>query len=248
MVAEAGRIGLRIGLRAWRLFVHLWRSYPALRAPAAGLAAGFLVTACATLGGGPDHYAVGYTETGKASWYGPGFHGRLAANGEVFDQEALTAAHRTLPFGTLVEVTRRDTGHQVVVRITDRGPFVRGRILDLSHGAARRLAAIGPGVVPVRLKVVGMPGDAAPGSMAGADAFTVQLGRFSDPDRARLLVERLGARIPGLRLIPEAGNGSVRVVSRPYTTYRRAAKAAWFIRRDLQPDAFVVREDRVLTQ
>ena len=74
-----------------------------------------------------------------ASWYGPGFHGRRAANGEIYNQYELTAAHRTLPFGTLVEVTRRDTGHRVVVRINDRGPFVRGRILDLSRGAARRL-------------------------------------------------------------------------------------------------------------
>ena len=73
-----------------------------------------------------------------ASWYGPKFHGRLTASGEVYDMEALTAAHRTLPLGTYVRVRRVDGGGQVVVRINDRGPFVRGRIIDLSRAGARR--------------------------------------------------------------------------------------------------------------
>jgi len=195
------------------------------------------LSACATFSGSPKPVDMAYNETGYASWYGPGFHGRRAANGEVYDQNALTAAHRTLPFGTLVEVTRRDTGHRVVVRITDRGPFVRGRIIDLSHEAARRLHSIGPGVVPVRLRIAALP-DAAP--LMGA--YTVQLGNFQDPTRAQALYERLGPRIPGLRMVSEPATASVKVVTRPYTDYRRAARVAWRIRRDLQPDAFVVAE------
>jgi len=199
-----------------------------------------LLSACATFSsssydGGPVDMA--YTETGGASWYGPGFHGRQAANGEIYDQNALTAAHRTLPFGTLVEVTRRDTGERVVVRITDRGPFVRGRIIDLSYEAARRLHSLGPGVVPVRLRVAALPGDAP-----ATAVYTVQLGHFQDPERARNLYDQLGVRIPGLRLLPEPTTDTVRVVTRPYTDYRRAARVAWRIRRDLQPDAFVVAE------
>jgi rare lipoprotein A len=195
------------------------------------------LSACATFSGSAGPVDMGYNETGYASWYGPGFHGRQAANGEIYNQHALTAAHRTLPFGTLVEVTRRDTGQRVVVRITDRGPFVRGRIIDLSKEAARRIGSIGPGVVPVRLRIAALP-DAAP--LAGL--YTVQLGNFQDAERARALYERLGVRIPGLRLLSEPATASVKVVTRPYTDYKRAARVAWRIRRDLQPDAFVVAE------
>lgn len=92
--------------------------------------------------------------TGMASWYGPGFHGNRSASGEVFDQNALTAAHRTLPFGTLVRVTNTATGQDVIVRINDRGPYSHGRIIDLSAGAARAIGLTRMGVGPVRLDVV----------------------------------------------------------------------------------------------
>ncbi|MBD3315706.1 MAG: septal ring lytic transglycosylase RlpA family protein [Chitinivibrionales bacterium] len=92
--------------------------------------------------------------TGVASYYGPGFHGRQTANGERFDQYAATAAHRTLPFGTRVRVTNLNNGKSVVVRINDRGPFKRGRIIDLSVGAARQIDMIGPGTARVRLEVL----------------------------------------------------------------------------------------------
>ncbi|MBD2461490.1 septal ring lytic transglycosylase RlpA family protein [Oscillatoria sp. FACHB-1407] len=92
--------------------------------------------------------------TGVASWYGPGFHGNRSASGEVFNQNALTAAHRSLPFGTQVRVTNLHTGQSVIVRITDRGPFSRGRIIDLSAGAARVIGLIRSGVAPVRLDVL----------------------------------------------------------------------------------------------
>ncbi|MEO0490176.1 MAG: septal ring lytic transglycosylase RlpA family protein, partial [Cyanobacteria bacterium J06659_2] len=90
-------------------------------------------------------------------WYGPGFHGRRSASGEVFNQNAMTAAHRTLPFGTQVRVTNLATNQQVVVRINDRGPFSRGRIIDLSAGAARQIGLMNMGVGPVRVEVLEMP-------------------------------------------------------------------------------------------
>ena len=93
-------------------------------------------------------------EEGIASWYGNEYHGRITASGEVFDQEAITAAHRTLPFGTLVHVTNLRNHRTVVVRINDRGPFIRGRIIDLSRGAARELNMLHDGVVPARIEVL----------------------------------------------------------------------------------------------
>lgn len=92
---------------------------------------------------------------GMASWYGPGFHGRRTANGEIFNQNALTAAHRSLPFGTKVRVTNVNTGRAVVVRINDRGPFVGNRVIDLSRGAAARIGLVNAGVGPVRLEILG---------------------------------------------------------------------------------------------
>lgn len=94
-------------------------------------------------------------QRGIASWYGPGFHGRLSASGERFNQNAMTAAHRTLPFGTRVRVTNRNNGQSVIVRINDRGPFVRGRIIDLSVGAAQKIGMYGSGVAPVEVEVLG---------------------------------------------------------------------------------------------
>jgi rare lipoprotein A len=99
---------------------------------------------------------VGWTgrQAGLASWYGPSFYGRRTASGAVHTGTALTAAHRSLPFGTLVRVTNLANGRRVVVVIDDRGPFIRGRIIDLSVAAARRLGMVRDGVVPVRIKVL----------------------------------------------------------------------------------------------
>jgi len=96
----------------------------------------------------------GHSETGQASYYGNEFHGRKTANGEQFDQGKLTAAHRTLPFGTRLKVTNTQTGKSVQVRVNDRGPFVKGRIIDLSSSAFKAIASINAGVVPVRIQVV----------------------------------------------------------------------------------------------
>jgi len=100
---------------------------------------------------------IGETETGIASWYGVPYNGRRSANGEIYDMEKLTAAHRTLPFDTWVEVTNLTNNKHVEVRITDRGPFVNGRIIDLSLGAAREIDLVTAGIIRVRIKVIRKP-------------------------------------------------------------------------------------------
>jgi rare lipoprotein A len=127
---------------------------------------------------------VGYTEEGNASWYGNPFHGRRASNGEVYDMNKLTAAHRTLPFETMVRVTNLKNGKSTTVRITDRGPFVDNRIIDLSQAAAREIESIGPGIVPVRIEVLGNVD-------VSAGFFTVQVGAFHDRGNAEHLRDRL---------------------------------------------------------
>jgi len=123
-------------------------------------------------------------EEGKASWYGAPFHGRQASNGEIYDMNKLTAAHRTLPFNTVVRVTNTANGRSTTVRITDRGPFVDNRIIDLSQAAAREIESIGPGVVPVRIEVLGNVD-------VTAGFFTVQVGAFHDRGNAERLRDRL---------------------------------------------------------
>ena len=131
---------------------------------------------------------IGAEETGAASWYGAPYHGRPTASGEVYDMRDLTAAHRTLPLGTRLMVTNLDNGQAVEVRVNDRGPFVDSRVLDLSYGAARILGAVGPGVIPVRLRVIALPGAVSPSAGAG---FTVQVGAFTARARAEALREAL---------------------------------------------------------
>jgi rare lipoprotein A len=127
------------------------------------------------------------TEEGNASWYGAPFHGRRSSNGEIYDMYQLTAAHRTLPFETMVRVTNTNNGKSTVVRITDRGPFVENRIIDLSFAAAREIDSVGAGVVPVRVEIL------SSGMDPGSGFFTVQVGAFRDRANAERLRDRLNA-------------------------------------------------------
>ncbi len=95
-----------------------------------------------------------WTQNGKVSWYGPGFHGRQTANGEIFNTNEMTMAHRSLAFGSQVRVTNLDNGRSIVVRVNDRGPYVGGRIADLSHAAASRLGFVEDGVVHARIELI----------------------------------------------------------------------------------------------
>jgi rare lipoprotein A len=129
----------------------------------------------------------GYSEEGFSSWYGVPFHGRRAANGEIYDMYKLTAAHRTLPFESVVRVTNLTNGRISEVRITDRGPFVENRILDVSFAAAKELDMVTMGVAPVRLELLG-------GSRPLEGSFTVQVGAFLARENAEGLRERLAER------------------------------------------------------
>jgi rare lipoprotein A len=129
------------------------------------------------------------TETGRASWYGPPYHNRVGSNGEVYNMHAMTAAHRTLPLGTIVRVTNLKTGHSALVRITDRGPFIPGRMLDLSLAAARKLDVYLPGVAEVKMEVMQSPSPLETGGK-----WAVQIGGFPDKDEAAKLADYLTRR------------------------------------------------------
>ncbi len=205
----------------------------------------------------PPPTRIGSTETGIASWYGVPYHGRRSASGEIYDMEKLTAAHRALPFETWVEVTNLSNGKQVDVRITDRGPFVRGRIIDLSMAAARELDMVRAGTARVRLKVIVAPVNVAPVSQPLGNAppaktldgpparggYAVQAGAFSDPAHA----EAMRAALPNsdARVVERPGNPSLwRVlVGHALTAQDAAALAAEVGKATGQ--AFVVKEDVV---
>jgi len=129
------------------------------------------------------------TEAGLASWYGPPYHNRRGSNGEVYNMHAMTAAHRTFPLGSIVRVTNLKTGHSALVRITDRGPFIPGRILDLSLAAARKLDVWQPGVAEVRVELMESP---VPVDSGGK--WAVQIGGFPDQPVAAKLADHLTHR------------------------------------------------------
>ncbi len=155
----------------------------------------------------------GGVEVGLASWYGPDFHGRPTASREVFNMYDMTAAHRTLPMGTWVVVTHLENGRSAVVRINDRGPFVRGRIIDLSYAAARVLGLVGPGTGRVRVEVLAVP----PGLEKGV-RYCVQVGAFSSRSNADALRARLKDSYPGVYIEP--------LTTPTQTFYRVRVKAA----------------------
>jgi rare lipoprotein A len=136
------------------------------------------------------------TETGLASWYGPPYHNRQSSSGEIYDMNAMTAAHRTLPMNTVVRVTNLRTGDSALVRITDRGPFVDGRVIDLSLAAAKAIDVWRPGTAPVQLDVMQTP---APLDSGGR--WCVQIGAFHERAPAEELRERLARRYLTARVL-----------------------------------------------
>jgi rare lipoprotein A len=201
----------------------------AIRAIAVAFSASFALAACSTMNlpdapktiGAPvkakPHYKIGapykidgqwytpkvderYEEVGVASWYGDDFHGKLTANGEVFDKRRLSAAHKTLPLPTLAEVENLDNGRRAIVRVNDRGPFVDDRVIDLSHGAADELGFTGRGLARVRVRYVGetdvmglaaLPGEKAPvRTAARAATLPTMAAAAATPDRLGALIAR----------------------------------------------------------
>jgi rare lipoprotein A len=183
----------------------------------------------------------GATENGIASWYGHPYHGRRAADGETYDMETLVAAHRTLPFNTWVRVYNLNNNKTVDVRIIDRGPFVDGRIIDLSHAAAQAIEMIGPGVAQVRLEIISTPATVTPA------AFGVQVGAYRDRGNADRIRAEMQTRYGYAQVVLEKGFWRV-LVGREATEEAADALAAR-IRQD-SPEkkaAFVVRLDLVTT-
>ena len=195
----------------------------AWRAVGAGLVAAVVASGCALFRPPAPPPIEDGVQVGMASWYGPGFHGRRTASGEIYDQDALTAAHPSLPFGTRVRVTNLDNGRAVDVRITDRGPFVDGRVIDLSRAGARVIGLIGPGVGRVRIEVAApvAVARAAPRISAPASeprVYLVEVAVLRDPGLAARLRDVLARRFPDAQVAaaPVPGDGRYRVRLGPF--------------------------------
>jgi len=181
---------------------------------------------------------MGYTEEGVASWYGIPFHGRAAADGEIYDMETLVAAHRLMPFNTWLRVTNLSNNKSVNVRVIDRGPFVDGRIIDLSKAAARQIDLIGPGTGRVRLEVI-----AAPADIPANDFYAVQVGAFSVYDNAERARAQYAERFGTAQLALKQGKVQMwRVLVGKESSVRTAQQLAATLASD-NKDVFVVRLD-----
>ncbi len=200
--------------------------------------------------------AKGYVEEGYASWYGPKFHGRRTSSGEPFNMHDLTAAHRTLPFGTYVKVTRLDNGKWVIVRINDRGPFIKNRIIDLSWKAAKQLGMIRDGTVKVRVEAL-QPATLSPYAhnednwilqpvpSFTAGPFEIQVASFTNIANALRLKKRLKNRFDYATVVPFHCNGTTyyRVRVGAFKDIKTARKALRKIQQSGFFDAFVIAKE-----
>ncbi len=178
----------------------------------------------------------GYAETGVASWYGHPYHGRPAADGEIYDMEKLVAAHRTLPFNTWVRVVNLNNSRTVEVRIIDRGPFIDGRIIDLSHAAAKLIGMEISGTATVRMEVI-----RAPESEASA-LFAVQVGAYRERANAEKARQDMAARFGAARIMERPENPGVwRVMVGSETTLEGANALLSRVTQETETKAFVVR-------
>ncbi|MEJ2284633.1 MAG: septal ring lytic transglycosylase RlpA family protein, partial [Desulfobacterales bacterium] len=139
----------------------------------------------------PLPHSKGFRQRGIASWYGKDFHGKKTSNGDIYNMYAMTAAHKTLPLGTFVRVRNLENNHEVEVRVNDRGPFVRGRIIDLSYAAAKDIGIVGPGTARVEVVALGTPVSTDAGSSTSyvqgdyySGNFTYQVGAFVNRENA----------------------------------------------------------------
>jgi rare lipoprotein A len=179
-----------------------------------------------------------YTETGVASWYGPPYNRHAGANGEIYDENLISAANRTLPMGSLIRVTYLRTGESAVMRITDRGPFVAGRILDLSEGAAKAIGLYRAGIGEVRIDVY-----SAPEPLDSGGRWCVQVGAFSHRRAAVHLEQRLQREYRTASVIEFQGPTGYWVRIRPYEGDRTVAIAIVHRLRPSQGEAWLVRLD-----
>jgi len=182
---------------------------------------------------------AGSIERGFASWYGHPYHGRAAADGEIYDMETLVAAHRTLAFQTRVRVRNLSNDKTVDVRIIDRGPFVGNRIIDLSHAAAKEIDMIGPGVAQVEITIIGAPAVPEPA------LFAVQIGAFRDKTNADRVERNMTAAYGSAKAVLRAGDPPLwRILAGRENSQDGAEALAKRIRAEQhEPQAFVVRLD-----
>ena len=185
--------------------------------------------------------AEGFVEEGTASWYGPGFHGRFTASGEKYNQFAMTAAHTILPLQTEVRVKNLENGRTVVLRINDRGPFVNGRVIDLSRAAAQKLGVLGPGTARVRITSLDTE---APEAAPVADVngtFFIQVGVFGEKENADRAAATLAERgFPAVQKTTSRGNQ--RVLAGPWPDLNTANDKLWSVRQAF-PEAYVMSDD-----
>jgi len=157
----------------------------------------------------PVSDASNFRQKGKASWYGKKFHGKKTSSGEIYNMHAMTAAHKTLPLGTYVRVHNLNNGKSIEVRINDRGPFVRGRIIDLSYTGATKLDIVGPGTAPVEIVALGKAKKTNSGTSSGyvpvdyySGNFTFQVGAFSQKENAVRLKQKLEKKYMNVHIVP----------------------------------------------
>jgi rare lipoprotein A len=179
-----------------------------------------------------------YTEEGVASWYGPPYHNRQGANGKIFDQNAMTAAHRTLPMGSLIVVTNEKTGQSATMRVTDRGPFVQGRLLDLSMASAKATGVYRAGLATVRIEVY-----ETPHSMEIGGRWCVQIGAFDHEHKAEKLRDELERKYDTAQVIDFEGPTGYWVRIRPQGDNREQAESIARRLRPAEGDAYLVRLD-----
>ena len=186
----------------------------------------------------PLKNARDFSEEGVASWYGPSFHGQLTSNKEVYNMNEMTAAHKTLPFNTLLKVVNQENGAEAIVRINDRGPFSKDRVIDLSYQAAQKLGIIGKGTANVRLVALANGNDDLGANMGVQDAYAVQVAVFKNPGNAN----RVGQKLENSRIktFYQDGTQYYRVVVGSFTDFDDALRVRDDVRKQGFSKAYIV--------
>lgn len=197
----------------------------------------------------PLQHHEGFVQTGIASWYGKDFHGKKTSNGETYNMHAMTAAHKTLPIGVFVKVKNTDNGNETVVRVNDRGPFVKGRVIDLSYAAAKKVGVDIKGTAPVRIEALGYRATEAEKYNApetyDTGSYTVQIGSFNEYANALRLMEEM-KKIFGfseIHMTEVYGQTFYRVYAGKYTSMSAAENAEKDFSEHGYPGSFTVALD-----
>ena len=195
----------------------------------------------------PTVVSVGDEFRGRASWYGPKFHGKLTSNGERYDMHGMTAAHKTLPMNTIVRVTNLNNGLSAVVRINDRGPFVANRIIDLSNAAAKKIDLISKGTAPVKLEVLGFKNKSSnkkvSNSKVVSSKFALQIGSFSKIDGAIKTQERYDGSDGYKTIIKDMQNSNGRIFKVWLVGFKSEQEARDYKAKGHFKNAFIVKEE-----